>query len=151
MSNIVWEEYLDIPLAKDEEIQKAEQQFGVAFPEEFKQILKSSQGKTPVPNIIESEEVCKVTFGPILHVLSGEEPAYSISRAKEIWGRYYPNLLPIANSGDGCIFAYDFSKDKENPPVVFVNSEADPEDDEDDERLLFVAHSLTELLSNLEV
>jgi cell wall assembly regulator SMI1 len=150
MSSIVWEEYLDIPPAKDEEIREAEQQLGMTFPEEFKHILKSFQGKTPIPNGIESEEVCKVTFGPILHVLQSEEPVYSIKRAKELWDRYYPNLLPIANSGDGCIFAYDFSSGEENPPVVFVNAEADPEDEDEDEGILFVASSLTELLSNLK-
>jgi hypothetical protein len=154
MSLISWEEYLNIPAATDEDIQRVEAQINIKFPEEFKETLKLAQGKTPIPNIIESEEVCEVPFGPILHVLMKVNPpsyaAYSIESVKEHWDEYYPDFLPIADSGDGCFFAYDFSKDKENPPVVFVNAEVDPEDDENDERLLFVANSLTELLSNLK-
>jgi hypothetical protein len=150
MSLIFWEEYLDIPAATNEDIQRVEMQTKLRFPEEFKEVLSSAQGKIPVPNSIESEDVCKVIFGPILHVLPEEKPSYSVKEMKEFWNKYYPNLLPIADSGDGCIFAYDFSNEGENPPVVFVNAEADPEDDEEGEGILFVAHSLTELLSNLK-
>jgi hypothetical protein len=39
-------------------------------------------------------------------------------------------------------------KKTKNPPVVFINADADPEDER--ENILFVASSLTELLSNLK-
>jgi SMI1 / KNR4 family (SUKH-1) len=149
MDGVEWEEYLNIPPASDKDIQRIESLFSIVFPEEFKQILKSVQGKAPFPEIIESEEVCEVPFGPIFHVLSEVKPSYSIEHVKNRWNQYYPNLLPIADSGDGCFFAYDLSEDKEKPPVIFVNAEADPED-EDSEGILFVAHNLTELLSNLK-
>jgi SMI1 / KNR4 family (SUKH-1) len=150
MKSIDWEEYLNIPGASDEDIQRVENQLNISFPEEFKQVLRLYQGKIPIPNGIESEEVCQVIFGPIFHVVSDKESPYSIQHQTEFWHRYYPNLLPIADSGDGCIFAYDFSQGVENPPVIFVNAEVDPEDDEEDEGILFVARNLTELLANLK-
>lgn len=149
MNEVEWEEYLNIPVASDEDIQRIESLFGMVFPEEFKQVLKSFQGKAPFPEIIESEEVCEVPFGPIFHVLSEIKPSYSVEHVKRRWDRYYPNLLPIADSGDGCFFAYDLSQDEKNPPVIFVNAEANPEDG-DDEGILFVSNNLTELLSNLK-
>jgi SMI1 / KNR4 family (SUKH-1) len=101
MQRIEWEEYLEIPVATDEDIQRIEHQLGVPFPEEFKQVLKLAQGKSSIPEVIESEELSEVTFGAIFHVLPEVEPAYSIIRKKEIWDKYIPNLLPIADSGDG--------------------------------------------------
>ncbi len=150
MRSIDWKEYLNIPGASDEDIQRVENQLNISFPEEFKQLLRLYQGKIPIPGCIESEEVCKVMFGPIFHVVSDEESLYSIQHQTEFWHQYYPNLLPIADSGDGCIFAYDFSQGVENPPIIFVNAEVDPEDDEEDEGILFVARNLTELLANLK-
>jgi cell wall assembly regulator SMI1 len=148
MQRIEWEEYLEIPVASNEDIQRIENQLGIPFPEEFKQVLKLAQGKSSIPEVIESEELSEVTFGTIFHVLPEVEPAYSITQKKEIWDKYIPNLLPIADSGDGCFFAYDMRKETENPPVVFINADADPEDES--ESILFVASSLTELLSNLK-
>jgi hypothetical protein len=107
MNGLEWEEYLNLPVASDQDIQRVENLFNIAFPEEFKQLLKSVQGKAPFPEIVESEEVCEVPFGPIFHVLSEVKPSYSVEQVKRRWDQYYPNLLPIADSGDGCIFAYD--------------------------------------------
>jgi cell wall assembly regulator SMI1 len=149
MQRIKWKEYLEIPVANDEDIRQIESQLGIPFPKEFKQILKLAQGKTSIPSLIESEEVCQVVFGSIFHVLPEVSPSYSIKSMKDTWDEYYPYLLPIADSGDGCFFAYDLRKGIENPPVIFVNAEADPEDEDQSENLLFVASSLTELLSNL--
>jgi hypothetical protein len=150
MKKIEWKEYLNIPVATDEDIHQIENQLGIRFPEEFKLILKLAQGKTSIPSLIESEEVCKVVFGSIFHVLPEVSPSYSIKSMKDTWDEYYPYLLPIADSGDGCFFAYDLRKGIENPPVIFINAEADPEDEDQSENLLFVASSLTELLSNLQ-
>jgi cell wall assembly regulator SMI1 len=147
---VEWAEYLNISVASDEDIQRIENQLGIQFPEEFRQILKLAQGKTSIPSLIESEEVCKVVFGSIFHVLPEVKSSYSIKSMKDTWDEYYPYLLPIADSGDGCFFAYDLRKGIENPPVVFINAEADPEDEDQSENLLFVASSLTELLSNLK-
>jgi hypothetical protein len=150
MRKVDWEEYLNIPTASDDDIQRIEKQIGIEFPEEFKHLLKTAQGKAPIPETVQSGEVKKVVFGPIFHVLEGVKPTYSLERVKKHWDDYYPGLLPIASSGgSGCFFAYDFRKKQENPSIVFVDAEADPED-EDDEGILFVANNLEELLSNLK-
>jgi hypothetical protein len=151
MQQVEWEEYLNIPVASDEDIQQIEDKIGIVFPEEFRQLLKLAQGKTPIPDAIESEEVNEVGFGPVFHVLPDVKPAYSLERVKKHWDEYYPGLLPIASSaGSGCFFAYDFRQEGSNPPIVFVNAEANPEDEEENEGILFVAHNLTELLSSLK-
>jgi SMI1 / KNR4 family (SUKH-1) len=149
MQSIKWEEYLNIPVATDEDIQQMERQLKIKFPEEYKQLLKLAQGKFPSPRFIESEEVCQVPFGSIFHVLEDVKPAFSIKYMKDIWDEYYPYLLPIADAGSACFFAYDLRKGAENPPIVFINAEADPEDEDQSENILFVASSLNELLSNL--
>jgi SMI1 / KNR4 family (SUKH-1) len=148
MQSPEWREYLNIPTASDEDIRQMESQLGIPFPEEFKQVLKLAQGKASIPSLIESEEVCKVVFGSIFHVLPEVRPSYSIKSMKDIWDEYYPYLLPIADSGGGCFFAYDLRKGIENPPVVFINAEGDPDDE--NESIFFVASSLTGLLSSLK-
>lgn len=147
MKSVEWEEYLNIPVASDEDIKQIEHQLGLSFPEEFKQVLKIAQGKTPVLEIIDSEELCEVPFGPVFHVLPEIKPLYSIKDMKEFWDKNLPGFLPIAEAGDGCIFAYDLRKGAENPPVIFINADVSPDDDDS---ILFVANSLTELLSNLK-
>jgi hypothetical protein len=150
MRQLEWKEYLNIPVANDEDLRRVESQIGIKFPTEYKQLLKLAQGKIPIPNILGCGDVSEVLFGPIFHVLLEVDPMYSLERVKKHWDEYYPNLLPVASSaGSGCFFAYDFQRKKEETPIVFIDAEADPED-EDEEGVIFVAHSLTELLDNLK-
>jgi SMI1-KNR4 cell-wall len=148
MKKIEWKECLKIPVATDEDIHQMENQLKILFPEEFKQILKLAQGKSPIPKLVELGENHTALFRAIFHVLPEECSGYSIKRTKETWDEYFPCLLPIADAGDSCFFAYDLRQESENPPVVFINSDADPDDE--NESIIFVASSLTELLSNLK-
>jgi hypothetical protein len=148
MKKIEWKECLKIPVATDEDIHQMESQLEILFPEEFKQILKSAQGKSPIPRLVELGENRTALFRIIFHILPEGWSGYSIKYTKEIWDEYFPYLLPIADAGDSCFFAYDLRQESENPPVVFINADADPDDE--NESIIFVASSLTGLLSSLK-
>lgn len=38
----------------------------------------------------------------------------------------YPNLVPIAATGGGGCFAYDYGASVTAPPIVFINPDEDP-------------------------
>ena len=145
MSAIAWEPYLGLPPATEAQVAQAEQQLGVKFPGDFREALKQHQGQLPVPRRIESARLAPVGFGPILHV--EEQPAHALLQVAKVWRDFYPDIVPIAASGGGSCFAYDFGADEENPPIVFVDHEADPEEEGG---LIPVAGSFSELLGRLK-
>ncbi len=136
--------------ASQDDIERVESVLGVKLPDGFVRVARQHQGQTPELEIIESDELNPVPFGPLLHFLANptkEQAVYGMLQRREKWIGWYPNLIPIASSGGGAsVFAYDYRRDRENPPVVFINSDVPP-DDED--AVLFVANSFDELIGNL--
>lgn len=152
MKDIEWEDYVGVGPASDSDIDAAEAVLGISFPAEFRDLLKAHQGQVPEPQLIDSPALVPVGFGPVLHVQpdpTDEDETYSVLYVHKIWKGIHPNLVPIAdNNGSGCCFAYDYSIDKDSPRIVFVNSDAHPQD-EPEKAVLFVANNLTELLERL--
>ena len=150
MTDIVWERYLEVsPQAAEADIARVEQALGVRFPDDFRAALRAHQGQVPAANILHAPPVHDATFGPLLHVASdadGYEADYAIEAAAETWRIYSPKLVPIADSGGGNAFAYDYAVDAAQPPIVFVNHEAEPGSAK---ALTRVAATLNELLAML--
>lgn len=150
--SVSWEEYVDPPFsdASTGDLNDLESFLGVSFPQEYKNFVVSNQGKYPSKETVVSGELSSSSFGPVFHVLdecTKEQELYSVRKKWEKWKDVYEGLIPIADSaGSGCFFAYDYRNCEENPPVVFVDVEEDP-DDEDS--VLFVADSLSEVIASL--
>lgn len=150
MTDIAWESYLEVsPQAAEADIARVEQALGVRFPDDFRAALRAHQGQVPAANILHAPPVTDVSFGPLLHVAreaDGYEADYAIEAALDTWRIYSPQLVPIADSGGGNVFAYDYAADASQPPIVFVNHEAEPGSAK---ALTRVAGSLQELLGKL--
>jgi cell wall assembly regulator SMI1 len=150
MTDIAWEHYLELsPQAAEADIARVEQAFGVRFPDDFRAALRAHQGQVPAANILHAPPVRDATFGPLLHVsrdAEGYEADYAIEAAFDTWRLYSPQLVPIADSGGGNAFAYDYGADALRPPIVFINHEAEPGSEK---ALTRVAASLDELLGKL--
>lgn len=149
---VLWENYV-YPLLREatlNDVEKLESIIGVNFPKDYKDLVVQNQGKRPNRETVVSGELSSATFGPLLHVLddcSQEQSLYSVIKKWKKWRDIYLHIVPIADSaGTGCFFAYDYSNHKENPPVVFVDVETDPDDDD---AILFVADSLSDVVSAL--
>ncbi|SHO59171.1 SMI1/KNR4 family protein [Vibrio quintilis] len=150
--SIVWEEYIDPSVgdATQQDLLYLESALKVSLPEDYKNLILDHQGKMPTPETIESGKLASSVFGPLFHVMKDATEAqelYSVIKKWEKWSDVYENIIPIAGTGgSGCFFAYDYRNCTENPPVVFVDVEEDP-DDED--AILFVTDSLSELIDSL--
>lgn len=148
--SIDWEDYVEPALAdaSKEDIDNLEKKTGFFLPDDYKELIIHSQGKCPSRELIESEELAPVPFGPLYHIkeeCTEELLSYAVLRKWNKWKDVYSNLLPIADAGGGAsFFAYDFSSNE--PRIIFVNTEEEP-DNED--AILFVANSITELIENL--
>lgn len=146
---IDWEEYLDVPPASDADIARVEHTLGVTLPDDFRDALRRHQGRLPTRNVLHADAMNPVTFGPLLHVSStadGYAADYEMTRVAAVWRRLYPKVVPIADNGGGSCFAYDYAAGERQPPIVFLNHEAEPTDPAGKIR---VADSFTELLAKL--
>ena len=150
--NISWEEYVDPPLgeARIADVSHLEAILGVKLPQDYKGLVRRNQGKYPSKETVVCGELSSTPFGPLFHIMkkcTDEQLLYSVLNKWEKWAKIYEGIVPIADSaGTGCFFAYDYRKSKDNPPVVFVDVEEDPDDDD---AILYVANSLTEVIEAL--
>ena len=144
-SGVIWEDYVT-PKPKDinsDDIEHVESMLGVSFPTDYKALIVKEQGRLPLPETISSSELFCSTFGPLYHLDISLNDTNGIIYKWDRWKDYYgQKVIPIAGTGGGaCFFAYVYSDDLLLPSIFFVDVE--------DEELLFVARSITELIQNL--
>ena len=150
---VKWENYvvpaLDMATTKD--VAAMEGLLGIKFPEDYKALILENQGKCPDKEMVESDEINPVPFGPLFHIQTECDKShelYGVAKRWEKWNKIYEKKVPIADSaGSGAFFAYDYNVSADNPPIVFIDTGLAP-DDED--AVLLVASSINELVSNLK-
>ncbi len=149
---ITWEEYVEPPLgsATKNDIYNIEQKLGLQLPSDYKSLIIDKQGTIPSKEMIESQSLNSVPFGPLFHIsedCTDEQLLYSALEKFDKWKEFYTNIFPIADSaGTGCFFAYNYNIDKENPSIIFVNVEEEPDTPDS---FIYVAANIKELISSL--
>lgn len=145
--NVIWEDYV-IPKPKEisnHDIGHFELLIKFSFPDDYKSLIIREQGKNPVKYMFSSEKLTRVPFGPLYHLnieSDSKNSSYGVYSNWDKWKEYYgANVIPIADAGGACFFAYVDSDDLSSPSIFFVDVE--------EEELLFVAKSITELIKNL--
>lgn len=144
-----WKKFIDkdLPVPTPDDFSTLEAELGVKFPDDVRSLISEHQGQVPEKRMIESDELAQVHFGPVLHVDKYSNDPCSLRYSFNKWKEYYENLIPIVRSGQsGCVFALDYQSDKENPLIVFIDANGDPEDKDS---ILFVANNISELIGNL--
>jgi cell wall assembly regulator SMI1 len=149
---VKWLDYIDPPIKEATliDVTNLEAQLEVSLPQDYKDLILTNQGKCPDKEIIESSELSPVPFGPLLHIIedcSKEQSLYGVLRKWNKWKDIYQKKIPIADcANSGCFFAYDFNAGSEDPPIVFVNVEEEPGDED---AILFVAKNISDLIDSL--
>ena len=149
---LIWESYIFPSLgnASGEQIDFIESLIGVKLPEDYRRFIVDNQGKYPSKETVVSGELSSSTFGPIFHIVNEstiEQKLYSVIENWKKWSEVYGRVLPIADStGIGCFFAYDYREADSDPSIIFIDIEEDPSDED---AILFVSKSLTELIDCL--
>jgi len=147
--SVEWEDHIGdpYPLPTEPDIAEVESELSVSFPDDFKQALLQHQGMSVEPCVIEFKSGAGVPFGCLFHVFS-DEMAYAIKvHAKEMKENGHDNLIPISGCGNS-YFGFDYRNTDENPPIVFVNGDVEPDDHRS---IIPVANTFSELLSQLRV
>lgn len=135
--------------ADSDEVDAVADALGIVFPDDYRALVVSHQGESPEPNLFDYVEHGRATTGAmgVLFHFSPDEAdpvvaGYHILRKRPDWLPGY--LLPFSEDPGGNFIAFDFRPDGQ-PPVVFVDHEADDED-----RLVsFVAPSVETLVAML--
>jgi hypothetical protein len=135
---IVWESYLsDVPVPTSALIAATETRIGVTFPSDIKPYFLTQSGRTTNP---ESITIGKrvAPFGPLVLFtdhLAYPYYSYSLAAALEAmieWGGNTPNrpirFLPFADDTENGFFCYELSVSRTGPPIVYIDTEYDPED-----------------------
>lgn len=143
-NNVVWEGYVS-PQPEEinhDHVSKMEKHLGVLFPEDYKELIIKQQGKMPYPETISSSELFKSTFGPLYSMDFSLDNLNGILYKWNKWKDYYGDrVIPIAGTGGGaCFFAYVYNGDN-LPSIYFIDVE--------EEELLYVSKSITDLINNL--
>jgi len=150
MSNIEWLDYIwEKEKAVDlKSINQFEDSVDVKLPNEYLECLVSNQGKTPEPSSIKVRNgVDMVTI--LLHSLTEEKDPdnyiYSIYKQHNLLAEDQSSLLiPFAEAGGSSIFCFDYRDKKDNPAIVFINTDL-----EGDEAIIPIADSFASFLEML--
>ena len=142
---ISWEPYLDAGEASEADLLQAEQQLGIRFPDDLRDLLRLRQGMAPEPSMVRkfNAHVCN-----LMHVNARRQGGDYIPRAVEILrgGGYPQNLIPFATGGSQTHFALAYGA-RQEPSVVYVVLEFGY----DDPRVVRpVAATVTDFLEMLE-
>ena len=151
---IEWEEYLTLddgtsfPAATDADIMALEQQLSRTLPQDFKDVLKTNQGKTPEPGGVPIGKGGSV-FGCLFHAFfSGLAMSYSIAEnteRMEEWG--FNNYVAFTDNTGNSYYCFDYNASQINPPIVFIVGDYEPSDPRS---IIPIAKNFTELLDMLE-
>jgi hypothetical protein len=96
----------DAEAVSPHDIQAAEQRLGVAFPDDYRDWLLSTNGS-------------EAWFGEVFVMLYSLDNVVAVTRAAEADQRL-PGFVAIGSDGGGELLAFDFRKSP--PPIVMVNS-----------------------------
>ena len=154
LRDIEWEDYLPedseqpFPLPSINDIQEADSILGCSLPEDYKNVLMLHQGQLPEDLGIKVEQGTE-PIGCLFHVFKdGPSKTYSIfSKRKRLLEDGNTDLIPFTDNSSSSRFCFDFSKNKLNPAIVFVDSDYELDDPD---AITFVANSFTEFLNLAE-
>lgn len=120
------EDYLYIDLPNDDDLDLAEGQLGVKFPNTFREVLKAGSGMSTDNINIETSGGYKTGFRCFNHpFLDSDEPHELSVSDMESFG-YGDKILAFADNSGGVRYCLDYRKDENNPPVVmFFPTEED--------------------------
>jgi hypothetical protein len=134
----LWKEHRPVP---PEAFEALERRWGLALPEDYKQILSSHQGMIPQPSGFNVGKAL-TSMSALLTLTEHEQwPEYSIIHTYEDTRHYIPDrVYPFAVTPGGEFLCFDYRASPHQPKVVFVTVEGE---------LHPVADSFTEFLSKL--
>ncbi len=141
--NYIWDETMP---ASEEDIRRAEEELRIKLPEDYKNIVKQNQGKSPDPNALKVGRKRTTVFNMLMHFSDDPEfRADNILYNNNLLKDFLPEKVVVfADTPGGDFFAFDYRKDASSPLVVFVSHEEPPEN-----ATIPVAHSFSELLGLL--
>jgi hypothetical protein len=133
-------------------IEGAEQALGIAFPKSYCLVAAEHQGMQPQPDrfdFVEDGEQTESVMGPLFHFLDTDDPNdlpdYHIVANYRLKRQALPaQVIPFSQDPGGNAIAFDYRKADAEPPVVFVDHEAD-----DDNCVWPIAATFSELLEQL--
>lgn len=115
-------EWIDMGIEKIsiEDIEKIEKQYYIVLPEQYKKLMLKYNGYALEP--------CKIVvydkiegINTFLNINNDEYGV--IATHKIIEDRIGKEIIPFAEEGGGCYFCFDYRECKENPPIVFFDSD----------------------------
>ncbi len=150
-----WEYYLwdgDRP-ASEADLKRVEGELGVRLPADYWAVVRLQQGKTPDPyrfDFIEDGRPASAAMGPLFHFLApgkaGPNENYGLLQNLALRREQLPpGVIPFSEDGSGNQLAFDYRADKDAPPVVFVNHDAQVES----EWISRLADSFSDFLAGL--
>jgi hypothetical protein len=145
----LWDDERPIP---PDAIERAEHDLGIAFPRSYCLVAAEHQGMQPKPDrfdFVEDGEQTESVMGPLFHFLDTDDPNdlpdYHIVANYRLKRKALPaQVIPFSQDPGGNAIAFDYRKPGAEPPVVFVDHEAD-----DDNCVWPVAATFSQLLDEL--
>jgi hypothetical protein len=145
---IEWEDYLwkgarPVP---DGVIQDVENVLNIKFPEDYKNVARENQGKSPTPSIFNITEKRESVFNTLLHFTDDKyDNTYNLLKAYSMAKEFLPErIIPIADTPGGDYICLDYRDASINSKIVFANHELSG-----DEAIYPLAKTFTELLKML--
>ena len=147
MNDIKWNGYLWADKkASQSSVESFERAHSINYPQDYKSVVKLHQGQVPVPSEIKvrdgiTAETCLMHF----EKEDIKNRSYSVewnfnNLVEDVGG----GVIPFAEALGGSVFAFDFRKSKENPTIIFINSDFEGED-----AIIPVVNNFTEFMSRL--
>jgi len=141
------------PEATEEMIAAVERELGIRYPDDFRKMAPTIHGAEPSSSSFAYQNRFIGRVGTSFSVVLSFNPSSSYyvldsGRPHTREGILPPGVVPFGEDGGGDLMAFDFRKDPDHPPVVYVAiTEAD--DEGGDGHVYPLAPSFTEFLSML--
>lgn len=152
---VKWEYYLwdDDRPASEADIKQVEGELGVRLPADYVAVVRSQQGKTPDPyrfDFVEGGRETGSSMGPLFHFMppgkAGPYENYGVVQNLNLRREQLPpGVIPFSEDGSGNQIAFDYRADPDAPVVVFVNHEAEVQE----EWISWLAATFTDFLEAL--
>ncbi|MDC0712986.1 SMI1/KNR4 family protein [Stigmatella sp. ncwal1] len=124
---VFWEPYLSLALqpVSAADLAQLEQEWGVALPGEYKDLVTACQGMAPTPDIFNVGKKSTNVFNVLLTIKRHEGyESYSIPRAYEVLRPHVPpGVFPFAKTPSGEFICFDYRDRPTDPQVVLVSVE----------------------------
>jgi hypothetical protein len=124
MTNIQWENLPDAP-ATEEMIASVEDALGFHYPTDFRALAPSIHGASPTPSTFSVMHPRIGRFGGFIAYVLSFDPKSSeyimpTVEAHRREGILPSGVVPFGEDGGGDLMAFDFRKNADNPPVVYI-------------------------------